>query len=165
MKKLFDFCKTMYKKYEELVNYFVVGVATTVVYFLACLFFKIFWDPNIPFQNALINFWGWVVGVIFAYFTNRAFVFKSKDPHMWTEFFKFTLGRVATLLLDLFIMWLFVNAMDWGHWTYKGFDAGYWLAKFISCVLVMIANYVISKLVVFTGKDKNKEVTNEEADA
>ena len=84
---------------------------------------------------------------------------------MWTEFFKFTLGRVATLLLDLFIMWLFVNAMDWGHWTYKGFDAGYWLAKFISCVLVMIANYVISKLVVFTGKDKNKEVTNEEVDA
>ncbi len=162
MKKLFDFCKTMYKKYEELVNYFVVGVATTVVYFLACLFFKLFWDPNIAYQNSLINFWGWVVGVIFAYFTNRAFVFKSKDSHMLKEFSKFTLGRVATLLLDIVIMLLFVNVMDWGHWIYKEFEVGYWLAKFISCVLVMIANYIISKLVVFTGNKKNKEVTDEE---
>ncbi len=153
----------MYKKYEELVNYFVVGVATTVVYFLSCLFFKLRQDPTIAYQNALINFWGWVVGVIFAYFTNRAFVFKSKDPHMVTEFAKFTLGRVATLLLDEVIMWFFVNFLDWGHWTYKEFDAGYWLAKFISCVLVMIANYVISKLVVFTDKKTKEEMTADES--
>lgn len=160
--KLFDFCKKMYKKYEELVNYVIVGFATTAVYLVACFIFKLFWDPTIPFENMMINFWGWLVGVIFAYFTNRAFVFKSKNPNMWVEFIKFTGGRVLTLGLDEFIMWLFVNALDWGHWTVGNFECGYWLAKFISCVLVMIANYVISKLVVFTKKDNKEESTDEQ---
>ena len=150
-KKLFDFGMKMYKKYEELVNYLIVGVATTVVYLIACFFLERFiWNPEVAFENFLINSVGWLVGVIFAYFTNRKFVFKSKNKNMLDEFVKFTGGRVLTWGLDVFIMWLFVNV----------WDINYWIAKiFVSCVLVMVANYLISKLVVFTKK-KDKE--NEE---
>lgn len=148
MKKLFDFCKRMYRKYEEIVNYLIVGVATTVVYLIACFIFERFiWDPEIPFENFLINTFGWLVGVIFAYFTNRKYVFKSDNPNMMAEIVKFVGGRLLTWGLDVFVMWLFVNV--WG--------VNYWISKlFVSCVLVMIANYLISKLLVFK-KEKKEE--------
>lgn len=147
-KKLFDFGMKMYKKYEEIVNYLIVGVATTVVYLIACFIFeKFIWDPTIPFENFLINTFGWLVGVIFAYFFNRKYVFKSENSKWVEEFMKFTGGRLLTWGLDVFIMWLLVNIMS----------VNYWIAKlFVSCVLVMIANYVISKLIVFTKKPEKE---------
>lgn len=144
-KKLFDFGMKMYRKYEEIVNYLITGVATTVVYLIACFIFeKFIWDPQIPFENFLINTFGWLVGVIFAYVTNRIFVFrsKSKGRQLFDEVVKFVAGRLLTWGLDVFIMWLMVNV--WG--------INYWISKlFVSCVLVMIANYLISKLLVFKG--------------
>lgn len=135
----------MYRKYEEIVNYLITGVATTVVYLIACFIFeKFIWDPQIPFENFLINTFGWLVGVIFAYVTNRIFVFrsKSKGRQLFDEVVKFVAGRLLTWGLDVFIMWLMVNV--WG--------INYWISKlFVSCVLVMIANYLISKLLVFKG--------------
>lgn len=144
-KRLFDFGMKMYRKYEEIVNYLITGVATTIVYLIACFIFeKFIWDPQIPFENFLINTFGWLVGVIFAYVTNRIFVFKSKSKgkELFDEVVKFVAGRLLTWGLDVFIMWLMVNV--WG--------INYWIAKlFVSCVLVMIANYLISKLLVFKG--------------
>ena len=136
-KKLFDFGMKMYKKYEEIVNYLIVGVATTVVYLIACFIFeKFIWDPAIPFENFLINTFGWLVGVIFAYITNRKYVFKSESENVAGEAAKFVGGRLLTWGLDVFIMWLMVNV----------WEINYWIAKlFVSCVLVMIANYLISK--------------------
>lgn len=140
----------MYKKYEEIVNYLITGVATTVVYLIACFIFeKFIWDPQIPLENFLINSFGWLVGVIFAYVTNRIFVFKSKSTGkaVFDEIVKFVGGRLLTWGLDVFIMWLMVNV--WG--------INYWISKlFVSCVLVMIANYLISKLLVFKGDKKNE---------
>ena len=149
-RKLFDFGMKMYKKYEEIVNYLIAGVATTVVYLIACFIFeKFIWDPQIPLENFLINSFGWLVGVIFAYVTNRIFVFKSKSTGkaVFDEIVKFVGGRLLTWGLDVFIMWLMVNV--WG--------INYWISKlFVSCVLVMIANYLISKLLVFKGDKKNE---------
>lgn len=149
-KKVFDFGMKMYKKYEEIVNYLITGVATTVVYLIACFIFeKFIWDPEIPFENFLINTFGWLVGVIFAYVTNRIFVFKSKSrgKAVLDEIVKFVGGRLLTWGLDVFIMWLMVNV--WG--------INYWISKlFVSCVLVMIANYLISKLLVFKGEKKDE---------
>lgn len=148
-KRLFDFGMKMYKKYEEIFNYLIVGVATTVVYLIACFIFeKFIWDPQIPLENVLINSFGWLVGVIFAYFTNRKYVFKSDNSNMLSEAGKFVSGRLLTWGLDVFIMWLMVNI--WG--------INYWIAKlFVSCVLVMVANYVISKLLVFNKKETDGE--------
>ena len=148
-KKLFDFGMKMYKKYEEIVNYLIVGFATTGVYMVACFIFERFiWDPTIPFENFLINTFGWLVGVIFAFITNRKYVFKSNNSNVTSEVVKFFGGRILTWGLDVFIMWLLVN--KWG--------VNYWIAKiFVSCVLVMIANYLISKLFVFTKKPEKEE--------
>lgn len=163
-KKLFNFGVKMYKKYEEIINYLLVGVATTVVYLIACFIFENFiWDPEVPFENFLINTFGWLVGVIFAYFFNRRFVFKSKNSNILAESAKFVGGRLLTWGLDVLIMWLMVNV--WG--------INYWVSKlFVSCVLVMIANYLISKLLVFTKKkgepadssDEEKEITDAPAE-
>lgn len=149
IKKIWDFGMKMYKKYEEIFNYLIVGVATTVVYLIACFIFeRFFWDPEIPFENFLINTFSWVVGVIFAYFTNRKYVFKSENEDVKGEVVKFVIGRLVTWGLDVFIMWLLVNV----------WNVYYWIAKlFVSCVLVMIANYLISKLIVFTGNPKGAE--------
>ena len=154
-KKLFDFGMKMYKKYEEIVNYLIVGFATTGVYMVACFIFERFvWDATIPFENFLINTCGWLVGVIFAFVNNRKFVFKSENKNVTGEVVKFVGGRLLTWGLDVFIMWLFVNA--WG--------IHYWIAKiFVSCVLVMVANYLISKFIVFVKEPESiaGEITEE----
>ena len=139
----------MYKKYEEIVNYLIVGFATTGVYMAACFIFERFiWDPQIPFENFLINTFGWLVGVIFAFITNRKYVFKSNSDNVTGEVVKFFGGRILTWGLDVFIMWLLVN--KWG--------VNYWIAKiFVSCVLVMIANYLISKFIVFIKEPEESE--------
>lgn len=139
----------MYKKYEEIVNYLIVGVMTTLVslffYFLST---RTFLDPNNAFQLQVANIIKWVTGVLFAYVTNRIFVFKSKRRDIIKEFVQFTSSRVATLFLDMFVMWLMVTVMGI-------YDV---IATLVSQVLVTVGNYVISKLFVFK---KKKDITTE----
>lgn len=146
--KMIQKIKDLCKKYEEILIYLIVGVLTTIVSWGAC-FVAEFCGLNsqIEWQNGVINTIGWVAGVLFGYVTNRKYVFKSKNPHILKEFAGFAGGRVSTWILDIVIMYVAVNviAMD------------YWIAKiFISSVLVMIANYVISKLFVFKKDKKDK---------
>ena len=131
------------KKYREIIIYLIVGVLTTIVSWGACFVAKLFLDPTQDLQNFIINTIGWVAGVVFGYFTNRKFVFKSTNPEMLKEFTAFAGGRVSTWILDIVIMFVTVNLIH----------MNYWVAKiFISSVLVMIANYVLSKLFVFKKK-------------
>jgi len=135
--------KELLIKYEEIIAYLIVGVLTTIVSWGACFVAELFLDPDQTVQNAIINTIGWVAGVVFGYFTNRKFVFKSTNPEMLKEFTVFAGGRVSTWILDIVIMFVTVNLIH----------MNYWVAKiFISSVLVMIANYVLSKLFVFKKK-------------
>lgn len=136
--------KELLIKYEEIIAYLIVGVLTTIVSWGACFVAELFLDPDQTVQNAIINTIGWVAGVVFGYFTNRKYVFKSTNPEMLKEFTVFAGGRVSTWILDIVIMFVTVNLIH----------MNYWIAKiFISSVLVMIANYVLSKLFVFKKKD------------
>ena len=132
------------EKYREIIIYLIVGVLTTIVSFAANFVFERFiLNPDISWQNFLINTSGWVAGVLFSYPLNRRWVFQSKNPHIFREFFGFAGSRLSTWVLDVVIMWLTVNVMG----------MHYWIAKiFISSVLVMIANYVFSKLLIFRKK-------------
>ena len=104
---------------------------------------ELFLNPDIGWQNDIINVIGWVAGVVFGYFANRKWVFKSTNPEILKEFISFAGGRVTTGILDIVIMRVAVNVIH----------MDYWIAKiFISSVLVMIANYVLSKLFVFKKK-------------
>lgn len=136
MKKLWE----LYKKHEEIINYLIVGVRTTVVSFIAYVAStRTFLDPNNPVQLQIANIIKWVVGVSFAYVTNRIFVFKSKEQNILKEITAFTSSRVLTLFLDMGVMWLLVTKMGINDI----------IANTISIVLVTVGNYILSKLFVF----------------
>lgn len=168
--------KELYKKYEEIIIYLIVGVLTTIVSWSACFVAKFFLDSNIGFENFLINTISWVVGVSFAYPLNRKWVFKSKNKNIPKEFLEFALSRVSTWVLDVVIMWFFINVISFKNlFIYIISKFGlviteldsqdkiyYWFVKIvISAVLVTIANYVFSKFLVFGKKKKKKEETEE----
>ncbi len=144
---MIDKIKSLCVKYEEIIAYLIVGVLTTLVSWGACWIFEAtLLDPDVSWKNAVINTLGWAAGVLFGYVTNRKYVFKSSNPHIMKEFTQFAGARVSTWLLDIVIMYVTVNMIR----------MNYWIAKiFISSVLVMIANYVFSKLFVFKKEQKD----------
>ena len=145
MKKI----KELYKKYEELINYVIVGVLTTIVslgsYYLCVL--TVF-NPDNPVLLQSANIISWILAVTFAYFANRKYVFKSKNPNKLKEATKFYGARIATLLIDMLFMFLTVSVF---HLNDK-------IMKILSNVIILILNYIISKFIVFIKKeDKNDE--------
>lgn len=136
--------KELWRKYEEIIAYLIVGGLTTVVAFAAKFSANAILYDNTMYptmmQNFVLSAINWTAGVIFAYFTNRKFVFKSHEP-MSLEAPKFVLSRVSTLVLDVVVVqvlgFLGVNVV---------------VATVISAVLVVIGNYVFSKLFVFNEK-------------
>lgn len=132
--------KNLFIKYKEIIMYLIFGVLTTVisliVYYL--LTFTIL-DANNPLLLQIANIISWVGGVLFAYFTNRKYVFESKNTNKVKEFTSFVGARVATLILDMLIMGVGV--------TWLAFNDK--VMKLISQVLVIVGNYILSKLIVF----------------
>ena len=129
--------KELLMKYKEIIMYLVFGVLTTVVnivvYFLSAELLLI----NYLISNAL----AWFLSVLFAYITNRKYVFESSSQNILKEAVSFFSSRLATGILDMVLMWLFVyfNVVN---------DV---IAKVIVNVIVVVLNYVLSKLVVFKG--------------
>ena len=137
--------KNFYIKNKEIINYLIFGFLTTLISLITYYLLTIsLLNPNKSIELQLANIISWCVGVLFAYFTNRSFVFNSKNKNKIKEFLTFTGARISTLLLDMLIMFIFVTLLK--------FDDK--LFKIISQVLVIIGNYVLSKLIVFK-KDKN----------
>lgn len=144
--------KELYKKYKEIVNYLIFGVLTTVVS-LVVYYGTVytFLNPENAFQLQIANILSWIAGVAFAYFTNRKYVFESKETDRVKEASKFVLARVTTLIMDMIIMWLGVTVL---HFNDK-------IIKLISQVVIIVSNYVFSKLFVFKGKNKNESMRKE----
>lgn len=142
MKKLFN----LYKKYEEIINYLIIGGLTTVIGVgskLLLLFTVLDQTNGVQLQIAEII--SWVLAVLFAYFTNRAFVFKSKikGKKQTKEAFDFVKGRIFTQLIQMFIMWFFVTLLK--------LNSDFWVVVFtlICQVMQIVLNYIISKFLVF----------------
>ena len=164
MKKIRELCI----KYREILVYLIVGVMTTI---FCWVLERFIFDASKPIQNFLINTIDWVAGVLFAFPLNRKWVFKSKNPAILKEFFGFSASRLTTWALDVIIMWLFVNIWPFTNWLkgivnhfeiYPDSDTmdsiNFWFVKiFISSVLVMVANYVFSKLLIFKKGAKMNE--------
>lgn len=140
--------KALCKKYEEIIAYLIVGVLNTLVSWGAWfLFAYTVLDAQVVWQNVLLSIISWVVGVVFGYVMNRKYVFKSKEPDILKEFLQFSGGRVSTWVLDAVMMVLLVNVMK----INESFS------KIFVSVLVMIGNYLISKLFVFNKKKPSEE--------
>lgn len=132
--------KSFYRKNKEIINYLIVGGLTTLVslvsYYICVLTFL---NPNDALQLQIANVISWIMAVLFAYFTNRKYVFESKSSNILREFSAFVSARIGTLLLDMGIMFLFVTVL--------GFNDK--ISKIVVQIIVTIANYIISKLFVF----------------
>ncbi len=135
--------KELYRKHEEIVNYIVVGIMTTLVsWFVYFASVFTFLDAENPIQLQIANILCWMAGVAFAYVTNRKFVFKSTEKNIVKEATQFSVSRLSTLFLDMAVMFIMVTLM--------GINDG--ISKIVSAVLVTVANYLISKLFVFHKK-------------
>ena len=139
--------KELYQKYKEIINYLIFGVLTTVVslvtYYI-CVFTVL--DPDNAIQLQSANVISWIISVAFAYITNRKFVFESNEENKIKEATKFVTSRIATLLMDMVIMCVGVT-------TLKFNDK---IMKLVSQVVVIVMNYILSKLIVFKKKSQSK---------
>ena len=133
--------KSIVVKYWDVITYLVFGVLTTVVNYIIYL----------PCYNllglsaAVSNCIAWVVAVAFAYLTNKPFVFKSHDWSKATvipELTKFVSCRLASGVMETVIIFLAVDLLGW--------NGNIW--KLVTSVLVVILNYIFSKLIVFKKK-------------
>lgn len=139
---------SLIKKYRETLLYLVFGVLTTAVNFAAL------WAAGIIFgQDApvfCINIPAWLISVLFAYFTNKAFVFENLG---WSfkivsrELVNFFAARVLSFVFEDMILLFGCDIMSLNRWYVKLFAA----------VFVVIFNYVASKLFIFRKNKKGKE--------
>lgn len=138
--------KELFNKYKEIIMYLIFGVLTTVISLIVyyALTYTIL-NPNNSIYLQIANILSWIAGVLFAYFTNRKYVFESKNENKLKEFTSFVGARVTTLILDMLIMGVGVSLL---HGNDK-------ILKLISQVLVIVGNYVLSKLIVFKKKNNN----------
>ena len=133
-----DRIKELMKKYRELITYVFWGGMTTVVNYIvyfAC-------TKLLGIEYLISNVIAWVVAVIFAFWVNKIYVFQSygRDKKtMLHEFGTFVSARVLSGVLETGMMALFVSV------------------KIIASVLVVIINYVLSKLVIFKKQKEEQK--------
>lgn len=142
----------LYKKYEEIINYLIIGVLTTVVNLAvkyALLFTVLNASDATQLQIAVVI--SWVVACIFAYITNRKIVFKSKSKKILKEFTAFVSARLFTLFLEMLIMFVFVTLLK--------LNSNLWVViwSLVAQIVVIVVNYVLSKLVIFKKEKKDEE--------
>ena len=140
--------KSLYEKYREIINYLIFGVLTTIVNIGTkfALLFTIFDAKNaVELQLAIII--SWILAVLFAYITNRKFVFESKNKNKIKELISFFSARIATLLLEMFIMWFFITLLKLNS------DIYVIIFTILTQILVVVGNYILSKIFVFKKVD------------
>lgn len=141
MKKI----KELYLKYKEIINYLFFGGCTTIVNFIS------YYIPAriIGIDEVISNSIAWCISVLFAYVTNKIFVFSSKKENLegiLKEMFSFIFARLFTgALCDIGLFALMINILGINDIV----------SKITTQILVVILNYVLSKLVIFK-KEKIK---------
>ena len=130
--------RALLEKYWDVITYLFFGVLTTVVNYVIYLPVYNLLGLSAAVSNAI----AWVVAVAFAYLTNKPFVFRSHDWSAKTvvpELAKFVSCRLASGVMETAILFVTVDLLGW--------NGNIW--KLITSVLVVILNYLASKLLVF----------------
>lgn len=130
--------KNVLEKYKSILMYLFFGICTTVINIVTYWMFYI----SLDFPNVLSTIFSWIISVLFAYITNKLWVFESRSfgkKVLVREIATFFGARFISGIIDLAIMFLFVDMLL--------FPA--MIIKFISNIFVVIFNYVASKVVIF----------------
>lgn len=123
---------------SEAARYLFFGAYTTLVNILC---FSLLTHCGLHYQPA--NVLSWVAAVSFAFITNKYLVFYSRREASWRgELVRFFAARIATLLMELALMQLFVEMLCWEM-----------MFKLLVQVLVIAANYLLSRFLIFVRKD------------
>ena len=137
--------KELWKKYEEIIVYLIVGGITTVISWTVMFLvsYLAFGNPLHPTaaQNLVLSTANWTAGVASAYPMNRIWVFKSKEANWVKEATKFVGSRISTYVLDLVVRQIFGRL-----------GVNVYVTTVVSAILVIVGNYVLSKLLVFRKK-------------
>ncbi len=141
--------KNLFLKYKEIILYGFFGGCTTIVnviiYYLSSRWLGL--------GTVVSTLFAWWIAVLFAYVTNRVMVFHSSNKEMRAiliEFAFFVACRLLTGILDIAIMYLFVDRLGC-------YDL---IIKIISNVFVIIANYIASRLLIFKKHTNRKQVNS-----
>lgn len=152
--------KKLYKKYEEIILYLVFGVLTTIVSIALYALFVFMFDKiaaavgndnlrlanNLALQNVCLVLKN-IVAILFAYVTNRIFVFKSKvrgAGAIFKEMVQFFAARLSTLIFEMIFMSVTVNGLHYPELV----------MNIIAQFVIVVLNYVFSKLWIFKKKSE-----------
>lgn len=136
--------KELYLKYKEIINYLIFGGLSTIVNFVSYLIAaKVFGIDEVISSGI-----SWLCAVLFAYITNKLFVFESKTENIKAvliEMVSFFLARIVSgILCDVGTFALMV----------KVFNINDVFAKIVTQIMVVIVNYIFSKLIIFKKKEQ-----------
>ena len=140
---MFKKLMNLYQKNKEIVNYLVVGVFGTVISIASFAILM-----NVGIETVLSNVISWIITVIVMYVMNRYFVFVKHAKGfsaILREIISFVSARIFTLLLETLIVWLGIDVMHLNAIIIKTFAQ----------ILVIVLNYVFSKLFIFRNTDKS----------
>lgn len=151
--------KKLFLKYKEIISYVFFGVLATIVNLVSFKLFELILGERLYLVTNVVS---WLITVIFAYFTNKLWVFESKS---WKanvvvkELIGFFGARIFSLVVEEAGLWLMIDICHMGNisWDILSINInGNMIAKIIMQVVVVILNYVFSKLIIFKKK-KNDE--------
>ena len=142
MEKMKELCI----KHREIIVYLIVGVMTTVfawaIRFLWNIVFYAGTAHPLPLQTTILTIVEFIAGVSFAYPTNRKWVFRSTNPNILKEAAGFVSARLTTLAIQMLLNLVIINVLH----------VNFYVATVVIGIIVVILNYVFSKLLVFRKK-------------
>ena len=139
--EMIDKIKKICNDRKELILYLIFGVLTTAVSYIS---YAVFYYA-VTKSGFASNVFSWIVSVTFAFITNKIFVFESKDfsfGKFFAEFMSFYGCRLLSGILETFIIWITVDKLGYNSM----------LMKIVVGIIVVILNYIFSKLFVFREK-------------
>lgn len=131
--------QSIIEKFREISSYLIFGVFTTLINIFVFFIF----NNLLSFNYLIANVFAWFLSVLFAYITNRRYVFKGHKMNTIKTMFTFFLSRLTTLGLDMFLMFIMIDTLSLKEMY----------AKITIQVVVVILNYVFSKMFVFNSRD------------
>ena len=132
---------TLFAKYKQTILYLIFGVLTTIVNILTYAFCT----RNLNIEFLISNWIAWIVAVLFAYITNKFFVFESKKINikfLIKELSSFVSCRLLSGIIEMILMYTMISLMSLNDF----------IVKIITNVVVVILNFIFSKLIIFKNK-------------
>lgn len=127
-----------FKKYKQTILYLIFGVLSTIVNIIT----YVVCTRNLNIEFLISNWIAWIAAVLFAYITNKFFVFESKKTNikfLIKEFSSFVSCRILSGIIEMILMYVMISLMSLNDF----------IVKIITNVVVVILNFIFSKLIIF----------------